>query len=197
VHFLWGRVRNQPDAEDLAQDTLARAWDKLARYDPNRRLSTWLFTIAARLAIDHGRRGQHRGGTVSIDQAHSQPDGSPRPADDAAGREWRDNLWSRAADVLSEEQYTGLWLQYGEQFELKRIAEILGRTPVHMRVILLRARRTLARHLNADGSLAEASPTPAASHSSTGQQAPPSSVERGSPAPSPNTHPTMDDGATP
>jgi len=150
VHFLWGRVRSRVDAEDLAQETLTRAFDKLDRYDPQQPFATWLFTIAARLAIDHGRRhGRHRA-SFPLSAAGERASGE-EPGEQAAEREWRQNLWALAAQVLSREQYTGLWLQHGEQFDLKRIAEILGRKPGHMRVILLRARRTLARHLNRDG----------------------------------------------
>jgi len=155
VHFLWGRLRNQADAEDIAQDTLARAFHKLGRFDPKQRFSTWLFTIAARLAIDHGRRRSRDKTTATISDAPPVPSNGHRPADTVADEEWRHNLWATAATVLTQEQYTGLWLQYGEQFELKQIAEILNRKPVHMRVILMRARRQLAGYLNQDGTLAK------------------------------------------
>ena len=154
VHFLWGKVRNLADAEDVAQETLTRAFEKLERFDANQRFSTWLFTIAARLAIDHARRRGRDKATATLSDAPPLPSNGHRPNDRVAEAEWRDNLWATAANVLTEEQYTGLWLQYGEQFELKQIAEVLGRKPVHMRVILMRARRQLAGHLNQDGTLA-------------------------------------------
>src|SRR5262245_7395781 len=47
------------DAEDLTQDTFLRAWQKIGHYQPGRRFSTWLFTIAGRAAIDH-HRGRRR-----------------------------------------------------------------------------------------------------------------------------------------
>jgi RNA polymerase sigma-70 factor (ECF subfamily) len=60
IHLLRRRVGREADAEDLAQITLWTAYEKIGRYDPSRRFSTWLFTIAVRKAIDHGRSQARR-----------------------------------------------------------------------------------------------------------------------------------------
>jgi RNA polymerase sigma-70 factor, ECF subfamily len=44
------------DAEDLAQETFIRAFEQLARYDPQRKFFTWLYTIALNLIRTHLRR---------------------------------------------------------------------------------------------------------------------------------------------
>src|SRR2546423_1000368 len=51
-------IGHGPAVEDLAQDTFLKAFRALGRFDPAgaARLSTWLLTIAARLAVDHARR---------------------------------------------------------------------------------------------------------------------------------------------
>src|SRR5262245_9009014 len=55
ISRLLGR---QPLVEDLAQETFLRAFRALASFDPRgpARLSTWLLTIASRLALDELRR---------------------------------------------------------------------------------------------------------------------------------------------
>ena len=53
-------VRDRPLAEDLAQETFVKAFRSLASYDPNRKLSSWLFTIAHNAAIDHLRKKRLR-----------------------------------------------------------------------------------------------------------------------------------------
>ncbi len=55
-HFLG----DWDEARDLAQETLARAYRCLDRYDPGRPFGTWLCTIAARLATDRLRRRKTR-----------------------------------------------------------------------------------------------------------------------------------------
>ena len=51
-HFLG----DWDEAKDLAQETFARAYLHLARYDARHPFGTWLCTIAARLATDRLRR---------------------------------------------------------------------------------------------------------------------------------------------
>ena len=51
-HFLG----NWDEAKDLAQETMARAFSRLDRYDPAQSFETWLCTIAARLSIDRLRQ---------------------------------------------------------------------------------------------------------------------------------------------
>lgn len=49
------RRRVGVDAEDVAQDVWERAWAKRARFRPPGDPRGWLYTIAARVAIDHYR----------------------------------------------------------------------------------------------------------------------------------------------
>jgi len=52
---------SQAQAEDLAQETFIRAWQHLGQYDAHRaEFSTWLFTIARRLALNELERAGNR-----------------------------------------------------------------------------------------------------------------------------------------
>lgn len=62
-------VRDRELAEDLAQEALVRAFDRLETYDPSYKFSSWLFKIAHNLTIDHLRKKDLD--TVSI---HGAPD---------------------------------------------------------------------------------------------------------------------------
>jgi RNA polymerase sigma-70 factor (ECF subfamily) len=172
VHFLWGRTRQLADAEDLAQDTLARAYTRLEQYDATRRFSSWLLTIAANLATDNARRQRLRH-VEPMDEHHRWASADPGPSQDLARAEWRENLWARAAEVLPAEQYQALWLRYGEDLTVAEVAEVLGRTPVHLRVLLHRARKTLAKSVTADGQPIERDADAASQPAQSDQQRPP------------------------
>ncbi len=59
--------------EDVAQETFLRAFRHLADFDPRRaRFSTWLFTIARRLAINEGQRAHNRVEVAEIEPAVDQ-----------------------------------------------------------------------------------------------------------------------------
>ena len=51
-------VGDPQDTADLLQDTLLRAYEKLGTFRGDAKLSTWLYTIATRIALDHV--GSHR-----------------------------------------------------------------------------------------------------------------------------------------
>ena len=48
---------SRADAEDIAQDTFARAWQQAARWQPGRaQYRTWLFQVALNRTRDRWRR---------------------------------------------------------------------------------------------------------------------------------------------
>jgi RNA polymerase sigma-70 factor (ECF subfamily) len=56
-NFFRYRVGDGPLAEDLTSETFEKAWRNRHRYRCNlAAFSTWLFTIARRVAIDHYRK---------------------------------------------------------------------------------------------------------------------------------------------
>lgn len=143
VHFL--RCRNSPeDAEDLAQETLLRAYQRLERYCDQWRFVTWLFTIARRLSMNYHRRPAR---TVAV-SLEAMADHRPAPDQELAGAESRQRLWQLAAEVLTEPQLTALWLFYVEEFPVKEVARVLRRSRVAVRAILFRARRKLLENVD-------------------------------------------------
>src|SRR5262249_24112249 len=58
--FLSRALGRGPHVEDLAQEVFLRAWRALPRFEPggSARVSTWLLTIARRLAVDARRRAR-------------------------------------------------------------------------------------------------------------------------------------------
>src|ERR1700682_649597 len=69
--LIFRMVRDSATAEDLAQDTFIKVLNHIDKYRPEFKLSSWLFTIANNVAIDHLRRRQVD--TISMS-------GSPRAA---------------------------------------------------------------------------------------------------------------------
>src|SRR5512144_246553 len=143
--YLRPRLASDEDAEDMVQDTFLKLYRNIAGYAPAYRFSTWLYTSASRLAIDSFRRGAATRDTVAIDE-------NLQIADPAAGREperSRSGLWE-AARTLGADKYRVLWLRYGEDMSIEEIAAVVGRTKISVRVLLHRARTSLAGRLGAE-----------------------------------------------
>ena len=139
--FLCRRIARTHDAEDLVQETFARAYTNIHRYDPAWRFSTWLFTIARRLAVSHYRTSCRRDNLPEPAEHHT-----PQPPEILAARQTRRDLW-QIAEQLPENQYHALWLKYAESMSIKQIATVLKKSNINVKVLLYRARTNLGRRI--------------------------------------------------
>lgn len=143
LRFLNQRMRGAHEAEDIAQQALIKAWQAMPSYNPKFRFRTWLWTIAWRLALSHYRRKTPLTGDTEADAI---ADTAPRP-DQMSSSGDAGRLWEIARRELNERQHLLLWLFYGEEMNLKEIAEVTGDNALVVRVSLHRARLALGRVL--------------------------------------------------
>jgi RNA polymerase sigma-70 factor (ECF subfamily) len=137
VAFLARRVGEPADAEDVAQETFLRAYDRLAHYDPTRPFATWLFAIGKNVAANHAIARTRR----------DARDRDSRPADAVADGAGASDLWQRAQAVLSPDAYRMLWLRYAQGLTVREVAAELDRSSVAVKVMLFRARRRLLQEI--------------------------------------------------
>jgi RNA polymerase sigma-70 factor (ECF subfamily) len=138
--FLRSKTDNPQDTEDLVQDTFVKAYENIHRYKDSWKFSTWLFTIAARLAYSHFRRSRSFQTVEDIELNDTEP------VQMLAEKETQKNLWALARD-LSVNQYHALWLKYQQGMSIKEIALVLRKSQVNVKVLLYRARINLAKKL--------------------------------------------------
>jgi len=138
-------------AEELAQETMVSVWRKASTFDPARaRLSTWIFTIARNLRVDH-YRAQRRGvadGDAELAGCEAELLVDPAAPLDEQLRTARRELGVRQALAqLSEEQAMILRLSFFEEQPHARIARELsiplGTVKSRVRLAVQRLRRLL------------------------------------------------------
>jgi len=138
--FLRQRTANAADAEDLTQDTFARAYENLHRFNTSGRFSTWLFTIARRLCINHGLKKRPQANSEVL---HPLESPALSPHQTASDQDDRRQLWNAAAEILTEQQVTAVWLYYVEDMSVAEIAPVVERSRVAVKMMLFRARKKL------------------------------------------------------
>ena len=143
-HFIYRKINHEHDAQDLTQETFTRAWQYLKTYKPKWRFSTWLYTIAYRLTVSHYARQKHTQPLESAFATHAHTDS---PDKITLVNEQRDNIWATVKRHLSDDQYTAMWLRYGEQMSVKEVAHIMDKSLVSMKVQLLRSRRKIEPYI--------------------------------------------------
>jgi RNA polymerase sigma-70 factor, ECF subfamily len=134
-NFFRYRIGDGPEAEDLTADTFERAWRARHRY--RRELAgftTWLFTIAQRVAIDHHRRRRTH---LPLEAAEGIAAG-PTPEDLAVARSDGEKL-ARLLERLPARERELVALKYGAELTNRAIARVSGLSESNVGTILHRA----------------------------------------------------------
>lgn len=165
-------TRNHCDAEDLIQETFAKAYAKFHQYQPGTNLKAWLYTILLRTFYSTCRRNDRRVGEVlsaevfDVADARQAIGGSPRSAEAEAMDHLGGSSVMRALGDLPEAFRQALYLSDIEGYRCQEIAEIMG-TPlgtvmsrIHRGRAMLRDK--LSAHALGRGERAASLPGPAA-----------------------------------
>lgn len=141
-NFMLRRYRNEHFAEEITQAAFVRAWENLSKYDATWRFSTWLYTIAIRLAANIEQRKRPCASIESLSMRPCTREYDPSAA--AVMREDGRTVWQLADRILDADHRTALWMRYGDDAPVEQIARVLDRTSGAVRVLLHRARKRLA-----------------------------------------------------
>ncbi len=113
-------------AEELAQEAMVIVWRKAQSYDSARAgVSTWVFTIARNLRIDHFRRQGNRSVDAEGTDDDEMPDDLPQPDEQLLARQ-REAGVRLAMAKLSSEQAQVLRLSFYDEQPHAQIARELG-----------------------------------------------------------------------
>ena len=140
------------DAEDLAQETLLRAWRALERFEPRAQFQTWLYRIATNACLDELKHRRRR--PVLIDPFPDLPVGDAEamvydPAARYATREGMELALVRAIQQLPGRQRPVLIFRDVLGWTAPEVAEVLESTVASVNSALQRARATIEEHLPA------------------------------------------------
>ncbi len=153
-HYLVRQLRDEAEAEDIAQETFIRVHRHRARYDPRQRFSTWLYTIATNLVRDRFKwRARHPEVSLETPVADTDrelgsllPDQRPAPDAVALAAE-RAAAVARAVAALPDDFRTPLVLAEYEDLTNAEIAIIVGVSQKAVESRLYRARQQLRADL--------------------------------------------------
>ncbi|MEQ1898046.1 MAG: sigma-70 family RNA polymerase sigma factor [Vicinamibacterales bacterium] len=155
VNLAARMVRDRALAEDLAQEAFARAFDRLASYNPECRFAGWFFQVVHNVTVDYLRR--KRVPSVSLDAL--QEAGHPGFADparlaapDAAAEQ---AALTRALDAalthLRPEYREVVILRYREELSVEEIGEAMSIPVGTVKTYLFRARKEMAGLMTTSG----------------------------------------------
>lgn len=125
--FLVRAGADEALAEELAQETMVVLWRRAPEFDARRaQLSTWLYTIARNLRIDHHRRQAGAAGAAEDWDPEQQPADAHLGPDELLLAAQRERGVQRALAELPAEQARVLRLSFFDEHPHGRIAQELG-----------------------------------------------------------------------
>ncbi|MBW4436445.1 MAG: sigma-70 family RNA polymerase sigma factor [Pleurocapsa minor GSE-CHR-MK-17-07R] len=121
-NFFRYRVRDDATAEDLTSTTFLRAWRARDRYSSDlSAFTTWIFSIAANVAIDYWRRQRT---IVPLDDLFATPD--DLSVEEISQQHDNSARLNRLLAELPSREQELIALKYGAELTNRAIAGILG-----------------------------------------------------------------------
>ena len=141
--LVYRMVKSREEAEEIAQDTFLKAYEALAQFRGEAKLSTWLYRIAYRKSLDKLRQNK---GNYSL-ELNEEITGCDIE-DIENGLEYmlqaeKTEIIRKCILQLPEQEAAIITLYYFEEQSVKEIREVTGLTEDNIKVKLYRSRKLL------------------------------------------------------
>jgi RNA polymerase sigma-70 factor (ECF subfamily) len=148
--YVYFRIGDVNDAEDLIEQTYLKAWQALPGYKPSGHpFVCWLYRIAQNLIMDYHRR-KKTDAAVTKDLKLDCESYQPNVIKDIIEAE-EAGMLARAISKLTEEQQQVILLRFVERLSYSEISRILDKSEGACRMLQNRALIALNQILNNNG----------------------------------------------
>jgi RNA polymerase sigma-70 factor, ECF subfamily len=155
MNFVYRSLRDETEAEDLAQNVFLQVYKSRGRYKQTAKFSTWLFTIARNLCLNELRR-RARHPAESIEEPHAENEDQPQrqyedksqaaPPEKLLQGELAQKIEEALAE-LPENQRSAILLCRQEELSYEEIADVLDCSLSATKSLIHRGRETLKERL--------------------------------------------------
>src|SRR6266498_3048907 len=144
TRYVYFRVSEAIDTEDLVAQVFLKAWENLDRYKMGTSpFIAWLYTIARNLVIDHYRTKKN---ALPLEEAIALPSDMEMPDEEAQTR-FDLQAMRDALQFLTSDQQQALILKYIAGLPNDSIAKIMKKQEGTVRGLQMRALQTLAKYM--------------------------------------------------
>jgi RNA polymerase sigma-70 factor (ECF subfamily) len=148
--YIYYRIGNVADAEDLTARTFYQALGNISRYtDQGVPFAAWLYRIAHNLVANH-HRAQGRWKLAPLEDVEPASKPADNPARVAEANERKRALWS-AIRRQPEERQKLLILKFTDRLSNEEIGSLMGRTESSIKSLYFRTLKALRADLEARG----------------------------------------------
>lgn len=134
--FLYSRVGNREDAEDLTSEVFLKASRQLDSTRNEASIAQWLFTVARTVLADHWRRYYRSGAILPLDETRAAeiPETASSPPTEQSLQ-----LVNQVLQALPDRYRRVLELRFLTGYSIQETAQEMGVTPENAKVLQHRA----------------------------------------------------------
>ncbi len=141
-------VKNREDAEEIAQDSFLKAFNKLDTFAGKSKFSTWLYTIVYRNAISKVRKKKIETSDIDGYVINNYQSDHDFPQIEALKNKEQELYVKKIIGKLPETDALLITLFYLNESKIEEIEKITGLTQTNIKVKLFRARKKLYNELS-------------------------------------------------
>lgn len=141
-------LKNNEDAEEIAQDSFLKAFQKLDTFKGESKFSTWLYTIVYRNAISMIRKNKIATSDIDNYVIENYSSGFDFPQIEAIKNGEQKKYVAKAISNLPETDAFLISLYYLNESTVDEIEKITGLTKTNIKVKLFRLRKKLYNELS-------------------------------------------------
>lgn len=133
--YVFGKIQNRADAEDLVSDIFVKLYDKLDTFDSTKAsLSTWIYTVTRNAVVDFYR--SHRQTLEFSDYMNPEVE---ELVDETKADEDQLEQLADALEQLNQKERDLVLLHYYKGYTLKVVAQMMGMSYINAKVIHAKA----------------------------------------------------------
>lgn len=141
-------LQNEEEAEEVVQDVFLKAFNSLASFRMESKLSTWLLTVTRNTCLTYLRKKKLD--VLDLELHHSLAFNEDSIAHLTNEQDVK-RVLTFALRALTEDEKEIVTLYYYNEQSIKEICDITGKTAANTKIILHRSRKKMLKKLNVIG----------------------------------------------
>lgn len=149
MSLCYGFVRNQEDAEEVAQDVFVEVFRSIANYRGEAKLSTWVYRIAVSRSLNKVKKNRFKNLISSFENMFGEPFESPSEVNPHQLMQSKEEsrMLQKSIAKLTENQRIAFVMHHYEGYSYQQIAEIMNTTLSSVESLIHRAKVNLKKQL--------------------------------------------------
>ncbi len=136
-------VKNREEAEEIAQDSFIKAFERLKTFEGKSKFSSWLYSIAYRTALDYLRKSKRFQESIAIEEINSTEVATFENGLQELVAKERSKIIQECIMKLPEIDAAIITFYYFEELSVREIATITEQSEDNIKIKLYRSRKKL------------------------------------------------------